>query len=87
MTRLELEKQMQEKKIDHIDIYLSADTKLAKFCFLSSGKLKDYTGHVACGQKEKIYAYNFWFGKGDCDKVIFDTKERIPLIREGRRVW
>jgi hypothetical protein len=86
MTRTELEMMMKEKKIDHLDIYLTPETKLAKYCSLSAGKLKDYTGHVACGLKEDIYAYNFWFGKGDCDKVVFKTKERIPLIRGGLHV-
>lgn len=86
MTRVELEKHMIEQGIDHIDIYLKPTTTLAKFCSLSAGKLKDYTNHVACGINEKIYAYNYWFGKGDCDKVIFDTKERIPFMRGGKRV-
>lgn len=86
MKRTELEQKMKEKNINRIDIYLTPETKNAKYCSLSAGKLKDYTGHVACGLKDDIYAYNFWFGRGDCDKVVFETRERIPVMRGGYRV-
>lgn len=89
MTRRELEKQMSEKALSQIDLFLRPQDKRATYCVLSAGKIKSgCTDRVFCPIDAKLYAYLYWISPGNADKVLFDddAHERIPFMREGRLV-
>lgn len=59
MLRSELEKKMKEKGIDQIDLIINENDKLAIYCRLVGGKLKDYTDHVV-DRKKNLWGYLYW---------------------------
>lgn len=70
MKRQELEEKMKAKKIEQIDLILKEDDKLAIYCRLVGGKLKDYTNHVI-DRKADIWGYLYW-KDGKSKRVAFE---------------
>jgi len=59
MKRAEIEKYMIENKLTQIDLVLNESDKLAIYCNLKNGKLKDYTDHVV-DRKRDIWGRLVW---------------------------
>lgn len=88
MTRIELEAYLKEhKEIKFIDLFFTdLPHVLPKCCYLRGGKLYDFSGHVPCSPRAKIYACLEWDGHGNADKIYFDRAERTPYFRHGKPV-
>ena len=80
MLRKEIEDLMKINKQKRIDLMFNREDTIGIYCFLQGGYLMDYTGHRV-DRKRDIWGYIEWDGKGNADKVSFDNKERIPLVR------
>lgn len=52
MLRKEIEQYMKEHKLTQIDIIINKEDKLAVYCVLKNGTLKDYTDHVVDRKKD-----------------------------------
>lgn len=82
MLRADIELNMKKNGLKNIDLIYHKDDKLGKHCFLQGGYLMDYTGHRV-DRKMNIWGYIEWDGKGNADRVSFDSGERIPMMRGG----
>ena len=61
MLRAQIEEYMKLHNMTQIDLVINKDDKLAVYCMLQGGKLKDYTGHVV-DRKKDIWGYVEWQG-------------------------
>ena len=59
MLRKEIEELMKREGIDQIDLVINKDDKLAIYCSLKGGILKDYTNHVI-DRKKNIWGRLVW---------------------------
>ena len=59
MLRKEIEEWMKARGITQIDIIYNESDKLAVYCTLKNGTLKDYTDHVV-NRKVNIWGYLEW---------------------------
>lgn len=59
MLRKEIEQYMKENKLTQIDIIYNEGDKLAVYCSLKNGTLKDYTDHVV-NRKVDIWGRLEW---------------------------
>ncbi len=59
MLRKEIELYMKQNKISQIDLILNESDKLAIYCSLQGGVLKDYTNHVV-DRKKDIWGFLKW---------------------------
>lgn len=59
MLRAQIEEYMKINNIHQIDLVINKDDKLAIYCTLQGGKLKDYTNHVI-DRKKEIWGYVEW---------------------------
>jgi len=59
MKRQDIEQFMKENGLTQIDIVKNQNDKLAIYCRLVGGKLKDYTDHVI-DRKADIWGYLLW---------------------------
>lgn len=59
MLRKDIELYMKANTINQIDLILNESDKLAIYCSLSGGTLKDYTNHVV-DRKKDIWGFLKW---------------------------
>ena len=59
MLRKEIEQYMKEHGMTQIDLVLNESDKLAVYCSLKNGTLKDYTDHVV-DRKKNIWGRLVW---------------------------
>lgn len=59
MLRKDIEQYLKEKKLSQIDLVINKDDKLAIYCSIQAGVLKDYTGHVV-DRKKDIWGFLKW---------------------------
>lgn len=59
MLRKEIEQWMKENKVTQIDLVINESDKLAIYCSLKNGTLKDYTDHVV-DRKKNIWGRLVW---------------------------
>lgn len=59
MLRKEIEQYMKENKLTQIDLVYNESDKLAVYCSLKNGTLKDYTDHVV-DRKRNIWGRLVW---------------------------
>lgn len=59
MKRQELEKRMKQQGVTQIDLIINQADKLAIYCKIVGGVLKDYTGH-AINRKIDLWGFLEW---------------------------
>lgn len=59
MLRKDIELYMKQHKLNQIDLVINKEDKLAVYCSLQGGTLKDYTSHVV-DRKKDIWGYLKW---------------------------
>ena len=59
MLRKEIEQYMKQNNLTQIDLIINEGDKLAIYCTLKNGTLKDYTDHVV-DRKKNIWGRLVW---------------------------
>lgn len=87
MKRRQVENEILPKLgLKQIDIYKAAEDRLAVYCTVSGGHIKDWTGHVVTGMNDDLDGYIEWGKGGNAWRRKFDDENyRVQIMKNGLR--